>query len=209
MIEKWSAVVFNRRWVRHLLGGRARRLLAVSLCSSCALATVMQGAHAQPAPALAARAAVDSSSVSQSDAALAEAETAYREQRDRDAFAKFAYVLATLPREAHAWLRIGNLWQRNGESWRAAEAYRRAVEAVPLSRDGTEPQRSDAEAVPRAGSKAATNLAILGIEQAQTAMQSVDRSRLPAEMQPTVESIERSLRAPGVPVREPARPVLR
>lgn len=209
MLESCSETVLDIQRIPRSRGHTACRLIAASALLGCALGASMQGAHAQSAPASVARAASESNVVTPSDAALAEAESAYREQRDRDAFSKFAHVVATLPREAHAWLRIGNLWQRNGEPWRAIEAYRRAVESAAMSRDGSELQRSDTEAVAQAASKAATNLAILGIEQAHLAMQSVDRSRLPAEMQPTIESIERSLRAPGAQVREPVRPVLR
>ena len=178
------------------------------VAGSCTLVAAMQ-AHAQTSAAQATGGATETGAGSQSQQILADAEAAYREQRDRDAFVKFANVLTLLPRDAHAWLRIGNLWQRNGESWRAVEAYRRAVEAAALWRERPDEQRGNAETVMQAGSKAATNLAILGMEQAQLAMQSVDRARLPAEMQPTVESIERSLRAPGTLQREPARPVLR
>lgn len=209
MLGSWSVDLFGIQQVQHPRAGAARRLFAAAAVVGCALAAGMQGAHAQSAAASGARWVPDSNAGSQSDAALAEAEAAYREQRDRDAFNKFAQLLTALPHDAHAWLRIGNLWQRNGEPWRAIEAYRRAVESAAISRDGSGLQRGDTEAVAQAASKAATNLAVLGIEQAHLAMQAVDRSRLPAEMQPTVESIERSLRAPGTQVREPARPVLR
>lgn len=209
MIGNRSVTLFGIQQIPHPRAGAARRLFVAAVVSGCALAAGMQGALAQSAAASGARWVPDSNVGSRSDAAPAEAEAAYREQRDRDAFDKFAQVLRGLPHDAHAWLRIGNLWQRNGEPWRAIEAYRRAVESAAMSRDGSGPQSGDTEAVAQAASKAATNLAVLGLEQAHLAMQLVDRSRVPAEMQSTVESIERSLRAPGTQVREPARPVLR
>lgn len=209
MLENWRVTMVDMQRAQRPWARDARRLIVAGAVAAWALAAGVQGAYAQSAPSSSARAASDADLTSRSDAALVEAEAAYREQRDRDAFNKFAHMLAALPHDAHAWLRIGNLWQRNGEPWRAIEAYRRAVESAAMSRDGSGPQRGDSEAVAQAASKAATNLAVLGIEQAHFAMQSVDRARLPAEMQPTVESIERSLRAPGAQVREPARPVLR
>ena len=136
-------------------------------------------------------------------------EAAYRAGRDQEAFVAFGRVVADAPGQAQAWLRIGNLWQRNGEPWRAVEAYRRAAAAPATPAQMGPAARERAEAALQARAKAGLNLAALGAEQARDALASVDRTRLPAELHPLADALERRLQGLDDTVREPVRPVLR
>lgn len=183
---------------------------AAAICM-LGLAVVVPGASAQTQPAVEAVPRADLKASQHVDRLVEEAEAAYRAQRDQEAFAAFGRLIAVAPEDAHAWLRIGNLWQRNGEPWRAAEAYRRAV-AASRADAAAEPdadRHARIEASLQARSKAALNLASLGVEQVRDALASVDRTRLPAELQPVAEGLERRLRGLEGAAHEPARPVLR
>lgn len=138
-------------------------------------------------------------------------EAAYRAGRDQEAFVAYGRIVAAVPDRVQAWLRIGNLWQRNGEPWRAVEAYRRAV-AAPVPAAPTQvgvAARERIEAALQARAKAGLNLAALGADQARDALASVDRTRLPADLHPLADSLERRLQGLDDTVREPVRPVLR
>lgn len=115
---------------------------------------------------------------------LDDAEQAYRQRRDREAFAAFGQVVAAAPQDPRAWLRIGNLWQRNGDPARAAEAYRRALD-TPVTEDPVGRQ---------ARAKATLNLALLGLEQARQSLATLESGQLPAELRTLAETLTRQVR---------------
>ena len=100
----------------------------------------------------------------------AEADALYRESAPQVADAELvrlyeALATAAPQRQAHAWLRIGNIRQRAGAVGAAMDAYRKALDAA--DRDG---QQAGAEDSRR---KALLNLASLALEQARLALASL------------------------------------
>jgi len=94
---------------------------------------------------------------------LQEAESLYRSQNHGQALEAFATVLELEPRNVSAWLRLGNLHQQAGRDAEAVDAYERA---------GRSRARSATDA--RAQGKALLNIALLGLAQADRAIDAFD-----------------------------------
>ena len=99
---------------------------------------------------------------------LDEGESVYRARNLPQAFEAFGTVVELEPRSVHAWLRLGNLHQQAGRDPEALHAYRQAGRGVPRS------ARDDA-----ARGKALLNVAMLGIAQAEEALEAFDREHDP------------------------------
>ncbi len=91
-------------------------------------------------------------------------EAAYRARRRDEALAAFERAVALDPRQALAWLRIGNLHQMRRDWFRALAAYRKAA-----ARSGEPPED------PAVRAKALYNLALINLELAQQTLRTLER----------------------------------
>lgn len=97
-----------------------------------------------------------------------EGESVYRSRNLPQALEAFGTLVELDPRNVHAWLRLGNLHQQAGRDADALHAYRRAGTGAPRS------ARDDASR-----GKALLNVAMLGIAQAEQALDAFDREHDP------------------------------
>lgn len=109
---------------------------------------------------------------------IEEGESVYRARNLPQAFDAFATVVELEPDAVHAWLRLGNLHQQAGRHAEALNAYRQAVRARPRSaRDDT------------SRGKALLNVAMLGIAQAEQALETFERDHDPDDDELLAESL--------------------
>jgi hypothetical protein len=97
------------------------------------------------------------------DRSMVEAELAYRSGDDQRALSAFSRLVEIDRLSVRAWLRLGNLHQRAGRAEEAVAAYRSATLGVPQSAMDED-----------ARDKAFANLALLGIEQARSAIDALE-----------------------------------
>lgn len=96
-----------------------------------------------------------------SEATLQTAEFNYRARRLGAAMEQFG-MIAAMQDHPFAWLRVGNICHRRGDAGGALEAYQRAAKAAARS-----PEFADL------GHRAIMNQALLGLDQAQLALESL------------------------------------
>lgn len=96
-----------------------------------------------------------------SDATLQTAEFNYRARRLSAAMEQFG-MIAAMQDHPFAWLRVGNICHRRGDASGALDAYQRAAKAASRSPEYVE-----------LGHRAIMNQALLGLDQAQLALESL------------------------------------
>jgi tetratricopeptide (TPR) repeat protein len=94
---------------------------------------------------------------------LDEAESTYRSRNVPQAMDAYATLLEIDPSNLHAWLRVGNLYQQSERHDDAMAAYRQATASLPQTRADFDTR-----------GKALANIALIGIEQAQRALDELD-----------------------------------
>lgn len=103
--------------------------------------------------------------------AMQGAELNYRARRYDVALEQFG-VIAAMQDHPFAWLRIGNIWHRRGEVGQAFDAYTRARDAASTS-----------QRLSGLRDRATMNLALLGLDQAQIAVEEMHTARAAAPSQ--------------------------
>ena len=140
---------------------------------------------------------------------LDEAESTYRSRNGPQAMDAYATLLEIDPSNLHAWLRVGNLYQQAERHDDAMAAYRQATASLPQTRADFDTR-----------GKALANIALIGIEQAQRALDELDalndealaslRNDVGVQFEKEAGRLQRardvSAMAAPAPVRPPAAP---
>ncbi|MGH1357966.1 MAG: hypothetical protein ACRBC3_04315 [Burkholderiaceae bacterium] len=130
---------------------------------------------------------------SPADPTLEKAEINYRARRLTAAMEQFG-MIAALHDHPFAWLRVGNILHRRGDVVGALDAYQRAQRAA-----------RQADRFAQLGARALMNLALLGLDQAQLALEAFGNVDAPRATSPWVKEVQ--TRLSELTAALPAKPV--